>query len=145
MVWFFDHMWRYMLTLPDEECVILGGDFNCTLNPSRDRVDEEPHSPSAKVLQQVAALLNLSDIWCVQHPTDKSFSSTSIRVGDISQSRLDRFYLSQHCCRNASCFGIKFAHFADYNLAWIKLSPAEARHGTGFRHLNNAFVKDEVL
>jgi len=33
-VWFFDHMRRFMLTLPDEECVILGGDFNCTLNPS---------------------------------------------------------------------------------------------------------------
>ena len=45
---FFDHMRRFMLTLPDEECAILGGDLNCTLNPSLDRVGKEPHSPSAK-------------------------------------------------------------------------------------------------
>ena len=80
---FLDHMRRFMLTL-HEECVILGGDVNYTLNPSLYRVGKEPHSPSAKVLQQVATLFNLRDIWCVQHPTDKSFTCTRVRGGNIS-------------------------------------------------------------
>jgi len=142
---FYDHMRRFMLTLPDEECVILGGDFNCTLNPSLDRVGKEPHSPSTKELQQVVKLLNLRDIWRVQHPTDKSFTYTSIRGGHISQSRLDRFYLSHRWCRSVIYSGIKLAHFTDHNLVWIKLSLAETRRGKGFWHFNNALVQDEAF
>jgi len=45
------------------DLIILGGDFNCTLDFTQDRNGEEPHIQSALCLSNVIKNLNLSDVW----------------------------------------------------------------------------------
>ncbi len=48
---------------PEGDLIILGGDFNCTLDFTQDRNSEEPHAQSALCLANVIKNLNLSDVW----------------------------------------------------------------------------------
>ncbi len=43
--------------------IVVGGDWNCTLDFTLDRNGEEPHAPSASSLAGVIKKLNLSDVW----------------------------------------------------------------------------------
>lgn len=47
---------------PRDNIVILGGDFNCTLNQQLDRNHNEPHPSSAKSLKSVIDYYNLVDL-----------------------------------------------------------------------------------
>ncbi len=50
-------------SLSQEDFVIVGGDFNCTLDFVVDRNGEEPHPLSAKVLKAIITQLGLVDVW----------------------------------------------------------------------------------
>lgn len=54
--------------------LVLGGDWNCTVNFTLDRNGEEPHPSSAKCLHDVISNSNLVDVWRLQHPTVKQYS-----------------------------------------------------------------------
>lgn len=47
----------------DQVCVIIGGDWNCTVDFIIDRNGEEPHNESSVVLLKMIKELNLIDIW----------------------------------------------------------------------------------
>lgn len=50
--------------------IIIGDDFNCTLDPELDRSSGSVIShPSQKIIQQFMFELNLKDIWRVRNPT----------------------------------------------------------------------------
>ncbi len=50
-------------SLSQEDFVIVGGDFNCTLDFVVDRNGEEPQPLSAKVLKAIITQLGLVDVW----------------------------------------------------------------------------------
>ncbi|KAF7665108.1 hypothetical protein LDENG_00155070, partial [Lucifuga dentata] len=73
--------------------LVLGGDWNCTIDPSRDR-SMEPHPVSAGVLGNMVRVRNLIDTYRFMHSHNKGL--TWCRLGDegLTGARLDRFYIS---------------------------------------------------
>lgn len=73
------HFFRSVFNIiPDVDSthLIIGGDFNCILDPFMDRYSPSPPKPSnaATVLNNLIHSLNILDIWRLQHPTDKDYS-----------------------------------------------------------------------
>lgn len=74
--------------------VIVGGDFNCYLDPYLDRSSTKPPSTiaSVQILNRLIKDRNMVDIWRLQHPTDKEFSFYS--HVHKSYTRIDHFLIS---------------------------------------------------
>lgn len=81
------------LSARSADLTIVGGDFNCVMNPL---VDRHPHSSAsltaqARSLQNICKDLGFVDVWITLHPADKeyTFFSTSYKC----QSRLDYLFM----------------------------------------------------
>lgn len=48
--------------------IILGGDWNCTLDFTQDRNGDEPHMQSSSYLTRVIKSFNLADVWRENNP-----------------------------------------------------------------------------
>lgn len=59
----FETLKNTLVSLSQEDFLIIGGDFNCTLDFVIDRNGEEPHPASAKVLKAMITQLGLVDVW----------------------------------------------------------------------------------
>ena len=59
-----------------EENIILGGDFNCPLNPIMDKQGGvmTPRKSVISCINYIQSELNLVDIWRIKHPNTKSFT-----------------------------------------------------------------------
>ena len=94
--------------------VIIGGDFNCTDNPSIDCLHRPTeHRPQvALALRNSTHCLYLCDVWRRLNPSENKFTwfrnSQSV-LGGVSKARLDRFYAatsivpSIHSCQIIPC------------------------------------------
>lgn len=69
-----------------DECVVMGGDWNCATDFTLDRIGREPHLQSAAVLSGLEAEL--------KHPLIKQYTWVKVVAGVISAARLDRFHMS---------------------------------------------------
>lgn len=76
--------------------LILGGDFNCWINPSLDRSSTKVHSPSksAKMINSFMEEFHISDPWRFLYPNSKQYSFFS----NVHQTftRIDFFLLSNN-------------------------------------------------
>lgn len=73
----------------------MGGDFNCTLNPSLDRSTgvDTSHTRSRNTIAHYMSELHLCDIWRCRNPTTQEFSCISTTYS--TQSRIDYFLISE--------------------------------------------------
>ena len=142
-VQFFRRMSTYMNNIGADECVVLGGDFNCALEAA-DRVGGQEHYPlSSAALRELTAQLSLVDIWRWHHPDVPAFTFTRVREGRVSQSRIDRFYVTRnhaHCVRSSD---IRPAPFTDHNLVAVAVALVPVGHASAYWHFNNALLEDE--
>ncbi len=70
--------------------LIVGGDWNCTLNFLLDRNNEEPHPPSASFLKSIIIQNDLVDVWRDKNKEMKQYTWTKVSQEMISVARLDR-------------------------------------------------------
>ncbi len=86
---------NFLFSLPDlvSSQLILGGDFNCCLDPSLDRSSKKPpsQSKSSKIIQLFMEQYAVSDVWRFFNPSDKQFSFFSPVHGTFS--RIDLFLI----------------------------------------------------
>lgn len=75
--------------------LILGGDWNCTLDFTVDRNGEEPCPPSINVLSDIIRDYDLFDVWREHHPMARQYTWVKVSSNHISSARLDRFYISR--------------------------------------------------
>ena len=78
--------------------IFVGGDFNCTLDPSHDRVAAPAeHRPRVSAaLQNFVTTTGLCDVWRRVNPDGDEFTWTRKNLFDptrMSKARLDRFYI----------------------------------------------------
>uniref|UniRef100_A0A8P4GBE9 Endonuclease/exonuclease/phosphatase domain-containing protein n=1 Tax=Dicentrarchus labrax TaxID=13489 RepID=A0A8P4GBE9_DICLA len=78
----------------------MGGDFNCYLDPSLDRLSSRAPITIASVqtLNNLLKSRNMIDIWRLQHPTDKGYSYLS--HGHKSYTRIDYFLVDAKLISN---------------------------------------------
>jgi hypothetical protein len=75
--------------------VIIGGDFNCTLNQKIDRQGSvEYHFETINALKRVINNHHLTDIFRYKYPTAIEFSRVIIKDQLYTASRIDKFYTS---------------------------------------------------
>lgn len=54
--------------------LVVGGDFNCTMDFNKDRNHGEPHPQSVRELATVLNTFDLVDIWRIFHPTSRQYT-----------------------------------------------------------------------
>lgn len=88
---------KFLYSLPDiNYCqLILGGDFNCCLDPLLDRSSTRPLSlsKSSQVIKLFMEQHSVSDVWRFFNPCDKQFSFFSLVHGSFS--RTDYFLIDK--------------------------------------------------
>lgn len=102
--------------------IIIGGDFNCTLNPKLDAGIDPTHSRSRKIILQFMQELNLVDIWRVENPTKKEYSCHSTTHN--TYSRIDYFLMSKSLTPKVSSCIYKSILISDHALILLNYSAA---------------------
>lgn len=83
------------------DIIIMGGDFNCTLEPFLDRTSGvEFHNISARTLLDLTEEFDLVDAFRGKYPASKQFSKYTRTASTLHGSRLDRFYVSLTAMRD---------------------------------------------
>ena len=119
---FFSKLEKVLSQQQDGDLIILGGDWNCTLDFTKDRNGEEPHAQSAAVLANVINFFNLSDVWREHNLAAQQYTWVHFSNGRISGARLDRFYTSHNMRNRVKHTAITPTSFSDHKLITIECS-----------------------
>ncbi|CAM5135814.1 unnamed protein product [Natator depressus] len=140
---FYQQASAFLGTLDSHECLVLGGDFNTTLE-ERDRSGTEQSPATTDTLREMVEHHSLVDIWRDHHPDDTStFTFVRVEAHRSSHSRLDRIYLSHFHLSQAHSSSIRLAPFSDHHLATVTASLCAERPGPAYWHFNNSLLEDE--
>lgn len=125
----------------EDHYLIIGGDFNCTVNDI-DRNHLEPHCASRRRLSQLIVSNELCDIWRNLNSNIRPYTWTHVRENHIALARLDRFYCYKF---QFQCF--KSCHicpvgFSDHSMVIISVFINSIRNKSAYWHFNCAFVED---
>ncbi|CAM2098092.1 unnamed protein product [Caretta caretta] len=92
---FYQQVSAFLGTLDSYEYLVLGGDFNITLE-ERDHSGTKQSPAAANTLREIVEHHSLVDIWRDHHPDDTStFTFVRVEAHRSRHSRLDRVYLSR--------------------------------------------------
>ncbi|CAM2112899.1 unnamed protein product [Caretta caretta] len=83
---FYQRVSDFLGTLDSHECLVLGGDFNTTLE-EQDCAGAEPSPAAANILQGIVEHHSLVDVWRDHHPDDTSMF-TFVQVEAIGHTTL---------------------------------------------------------
>lgn len=102
--------------------IIIGGDFNCFLDPQLDRssTTAAPSLKSVPVLNNLIKSLNLVDIWRHQHPLDKQYSFFSQVHGSFT--RIDYFLIDSNLISNVVSTVYNNILISDHSPVCIKIN-----------------------
>ncbi|CAM2111429.1 unnamed protein product [Caretta caretta] len=140
---FYQQASTFLGTLDSHECLVLGGDFNTTLE-KQDRSGTEQSPATADTLWEIVEHHSLVDIWRDHHPDDTStFTFVQVEAHRSSHSRLDHIYLSHFHLSRAHSSSIRLAPFSDHHLATVTASLCTERPGPAYWHFNNSLLEDE--
>lgn len=126
----------------NDDPVIMGGDLNCTLNPSADRHPARlSPDPGATALESLVNSLSLDDVWRHFHPTAPGFTFTSrISHTDPAMSRIDRIYANPLAAHIFSSIFTVPRHPLDHTALVANLHTPEAKRGPGRWLMNNSLL-----
>ncbi|CAM2112028.1 unnamed protein product [Caretta caretta] len=140
---FYQRVSDFLSTLDSHECLVLGGDFNTTLE-EQDRSGAELSPAAVNILQEIVEHHSLVDVWRDHHPDDTSmFTFVRVEAHRLHHSRLDCIYLSCFHLSQAHSSNIGPAPFSDHRLATITASLRAERPGPAYWHFNNSLLEDE--
>jgi len=116
-----------LVSLSQEDVLILGGDFNCTPDFVIDRIGEEPHPPSVKVLKAITSQFGLVDVWREKNKNVRQYSWLKVAVDRVSAARLDRFYLHNSLCNRVIGAYITPCIISDHQLISMNVVLSETK------------------
>lgn len=100
--------------------LVIGGDWNCTLDFTCDRNGEEPHFLSAVSLREITTQFGLIDIWRERNKAVKQYTWIKVTENRISAARLDRFYVKNTMCSRIE-ETISPSSISDHHLISLKM------------------------
>lgn len=92
---FFGKLSDALLQCPQDNIVVMGGDFNCTINQFLDRNHDEPHPLSAGILNNLIDYHDFVDVWREAFPGVKQYTWLKRNSNRLSGARLDCFYVKK--------------------------------------------------
>ncbi|CAM2105588.1 unnamed protein product [Caretta caretta] len=139
---FFQQASAFLGTLDPRECLVLGGDFNTTLE-EWDRSGTEQCPAAADVLREIVDHCSLVDVWHNHHPDNVSmFTFVQVEAHWSRHSQLDRIYLSRFHLSQAHSSSIQPAPFSDHHLATMTVSLCAERPAPAYWNFNNSLLED---
>ncbi|KAI4873887.1 hypothetical protein NFI96_008616, partial [Prochilodus magdalenae] len=75
---FFSTLNQILQSVSSGDTVLMGGDWNCTLDFVHDTNGEEPHPQSAAALSGIVSGFNLIDVWREKHPQVKQYTWVNV-------------------------------------------------------------------
>lgn len=138
---FFEH---FFSSLPDlnSHSLILGGDFNCWLDPLLDRSSTKPAalSKSASLIQSFLSSLGISDIWRCLYPKHKEYSLFSHVHHTFT--RIDYFLIDNQLIPSFKSCDYQSIVISDHAPVFLSMSlpnlPQIKRHW----HFNSTLLSD---
>ena len=129
----------------DETCIIIGGDFNCTLNILEDRTNKQKYPDVGhKELHEVIKKHSLEDVWRRRNPQKREYTWDGGENRKI-KSRIDYWLISQKIDPNViECKNIE-APFSDHCLVEIVIQNSEAERGPGIWIMNVEVLKSPIF
>ena len=133
--------------------LVVGGDFNCLLDLSKDKCGGNPSlgDTGAQYLKQLLSRYSLVDIWRKQHESSREFTWRN-KAGTI-RCRLDRFYISSSLVNDCVIESdiLPYVYF-DHDLVHLQLQVGNSCNniGPGLWKLNTSLlshksVRDKVI
>lgn len=125
------------------DSIVLGGDFNCFLDP---KLDKNTHTSSVTHSQPVRLRIKLlmenwglSDLWRVRNPGRRGYT---FRRGNYS-SRLDYFFVSDHISEMVTSSTIDMSVHSDHALLSMSIQGNTIQRGPGFWKFDTALLHRE--
>jgi hypothetical protein len=128
---------------------IFGGDWNVTLNPELDKKSVKNMScPNLRYRDSLKLLIDeyeMSDCWRLAHPKTKKFTCRSGRHGaNVTQSRIDIFFISETLLNNLAGSKIEAGFMSDHNYITINIKLNDLKRGKGTWKFNNSLLHDKT-
>lgn len=142
---FFEKLSDVLSHCPQDNIIILGGDFNCTLNQQLDRNHNEPHSLSANTLKRIVDQYNFVDLWRDTFPGLRQYTWMKVNSNNMSGARLDRFYTE---ARNRARFfrnSISPTFLSDHHYISMAISVESTKSYKSLWHFDNRLLQDHVF
>lgn len=141
---FFSSVFNQLLDFKCEE-IIVGGDFNLTLNVDKDKKGglARSHKKSLEVINDFSANLDLIDAWRVLNPESSRFTWRQ-KKPEI-HCRLDFFLVNQITFRNTVSADILPGYKTDHSMITLQILLHSNNRGRGFWKLNTSFLNDNFI
>jgi exonuclease III len=120
--------------------IILGGDFNCTLNTQLDRTGNvEPHPPSAATLRSIVQRFKLTDVYRSIHVHENGFTWSR---SDGTAARLDRVYISNYCKQTIRSVSVTECQDSDHSFVRCAFEFKQHKRNSAYWCLNTSLLQD---
>ena len=124
--------------------IVIGGDWNCTLNFTVDRNGEEPHPKSANV-QQLLSRYDLYDVWREQHLNVRQYTRLKSAQGRVCAARLDRFYVPKNERHKIVRSDILPVGFTDHHLTIVEIFIKKRSKSSFYWKFNTKLLEDHLF
>ena len=124
--------------------VIIGGDWNVTLNETIDKKGgyQVTHKNCREKIKQIIQEHDLCDIWRTLHPQDKQYTWHSNKK-PVTFCRLDYFLISGHLINYTRQANIQNSIRSDHSIALITIEINDITRGKGIFKMNNSLLLNE--
>ncbi len=141
----FDQLHKALQKFDDNIWLVLGGDWNCTINFLIDRNGEEPHSRSSESLLNIMGKYDLIDVWRRRNIGVRQYTWIKVAENMVSGARLDRFYLSKMAENRVMSASILPSGFSDHHLIMFDFNMKQTSRPKYYWHFNEKMLKDNVF
>lgn len=128
----------------DSTNLIMGGDYNCCLNPSLDKNNATSSTAdiSGPVRHKITTLIddwNLCDLWRIRNPCARGYT---FRRGKYA-SRLDYIFISNHLSDHAAPADPHIIVQSDHAMIAVSWKKENLTKGPGLWRLDNTLLQEE--
>uniref|UniRef100_A0A8C5EMP2 Endonuclease/exonuclease/phosphatase domain-containing protein n=1 Tax=Gouania willdenowi TaxID=441366 RepID=A0A8C5EMP2_GOUWI len=123
--------------------LVVGGDFNCHLNPLMDKspAGKQHLLPQAKLISKLCEELAFVDVWRAQHLTDKEF--TFFSKVHTCYTRIDYFFVPKSLLPSITSSSIGSIVISDHAAVFIECSIGGMSDRTSRWHFDSSILYDK--
>ena len=122
---------------------IVGGDFNITMEPPKDRSEPCWYNNNArKVIEEWKDSDNMIDIWRLRNPETRRFTWAKTKP-KFSWSRIDYFIISANTVNIVTDSDILPCVLSDHSAIKLEIESCSNKRGPGSWKLNDKFLENE--
>ena len=126
--------------------VVIGGDFNDTMNPCLDRNVDRCYYPKQRdLLSKIIQEFDLMDAWRRFFPNERQFTWHKKVRNTMSWSRIDYFLVSSDLHNKVTNCKITPAILTDHSCVEIHVDTGLPNRGKGSWKLNNKLLDDQLF